>query len=302
MQTIRETLRERRLLVSDGAWGTMLMAAGLTPDICAELWNIDNPDAVRNVGAQYIAAGSDLITTNSFGGSRFKLDDYDQAGRVRELNRAAAKISREAAGSGHFVIGSIGPTGKMLLMEDVTEQELYEAFRTQAEALLEGGVNACCIETMSAIDEGTLAVRAAKDSGAETICTFTFNRLPDGSYRTMMGVSPEEMAAAVVNAGADIIGANCSLGPAAMVEIVAAMHAAAPHVPIIVHPNAGIPSFVEGETRYPETPESFAAQVPALVRAGASIIGGCCGTTPAHIRQIAAAAYAACGEAIAVPS
>ena len=302
MQTIREALSERRLLVSDGAWGTMLMAAGLRPDVCAESWNVENPDAVRNVGAQYIAAGSDLITTNSFGGSCFKLDDYDQADHVRELNRAAAHISREAAGTDHFVIGSMGPTGKMLLMEDVTEQELYDAFRAQADALLEGGVNACCIETMSAIDEGTLAVRAAKVSGAETICTFTFNHLPDGSYRTMMGVSPEEMAVAVVGAGADIIGANCSLGPAAMVEIVAAMHAAAPQVPIIVHPNAGIPAFVDGETRYLETPESFAAQVPALVRAGAAIIGGCCGTTPAHIRKIAAATNAARGEAGAVPS
>ncbi len=289
MHTLREALRVRKLLVSDGAWGTMLMAAGLKPDVCAEVWNIENPDAVRNVGAQYIAAGADLITTNSFGGSRFKLDDYDQQDRVRELNRAAARISREAAGTDHFVIGSMGPTGKMLLMEDVTEQELYDAFRAQAEALLEGGVNACCIETMSAIDEGTIAVRAAKDCGAEVICTFTFNKLPDGAYRTMMGVSPEEMATAVLDAGADIIGANCSLGPEAMVEIVATMRAAAPHVPIIVHPNAGIPTFVDGETRYPETPESFAARVPALVRAGASIIGGCCGTTPAHIRDIATA-------------
>lgn len=280
----------------------MLMAAGLKPEICAELWNVENPDAVRNVGARYIAAGSDLITTNSFGGSRFKLDDYDHADHVRELNRAAAHISREAAGANHFVIGSMGPTGKMLLMEDVTEQELYAAFRAQAEALLEGGVNACCIETMSAIDEGTLAVRAAKDCGAETICTFTFNCLPDGAYRTMMGVSPEEMAAAVVDAGADIIGANCSLGPEGMVEIVAAMHAAVPDVPIIVHPNAGIPSFVEGETRYPETPKSFAAQVPALVRAGASIIGGCCGTTPAHIREIAAVVSNSRGDTKAVPS
>ncbi|NUM52285.1 MAG: homocysteine S-methyltransferase family protein [Candidatus Hydrogenedentes bacterium] len=289
MQTIRDALREKKLLVSDGAWGTMLMAAGLPPNVCSELWNVENPDAVRNVGAQYIAAGSELITTNSFGGTSFKLGDYGQGARVREFNRAAASISREAAGNDHFVIGSMGPTGKFLLMGDVTERELYDAFRAQAEALAEGGANACCIETMSAIDEAVLAVKAAKENtDLEVICTFTFDRVVDGVHRTMMGVSPAEMAAAIVDAGADIIGSNCSQGPSTMVGIVEALHAAAPDTPIVVHPNAGIPAFVDDAAQYPETPESMAAYVPALVRAGASIIGGCCGTTPGHIREIAA--------------
>lgn len=290
MKTIKQALSEKKLLVSDGAWGTMLMAAGLPPNVCSELWNIENPDAVRNIGAQYIAAGADLITTNSFGGTVFKLNDYGQGARVRELNRAAAQLSREAAGADRFVIGSMGPTGKFLLMGDVTEDELYDAFRAQAEALAEGGANACCIETMSAIDEATLAVRAAKEhTDLEVICTFTFDRCVDGVHRTMMGVSPAEMAAAIVDAGADFIGSNCSQGPSTMVSVVEALHAAAPDTPIIVHPNAGIPTLVDNVAHYPETPESMAAYVPALVHAGASITGGCCGTNPDHIRNIAAA-------------
>lgn len=290
MQTIREALQTRKILVSDGAWGTMLMNAGMPPSVCPESWNIANPDAVRGVGAQYVAAGADLITTNSFGGSSFKLDAYGEGPRVREYNRAAAALSREAAGGERLVIASMGPTGKMLLMEDVTEQELYDAFRAQAEALAEGGANACCIETMSAIDEAALAVKAAKEStGLEVICTFTFERCVEGVHRTMMGVSPQEMAVAMIDAGADIVGTNCSQGPSTMVSIVEAIRGAAPDVPIIVHPNAGIPVHTGQGDAYPETPESMAAYVPALVGAGARIIGGCCGTTPQHIRRIAEA-------------
>jgi 5-methyltetrahydrofolate--homocysteine methyltransferase len=290
VQTIREALSERKLLVSDGAWGTMLMNAGLQSGECPELWNVENPDVVRGIGLQYVAAGADLITTNSFGGSSLKLARYGLGRRARELNRAAAMLSREAAGSDRFVVGSIGPTGIMLLIEEVTEQEVYEAFREQAVALEEGGANGCCIETLSALDEAVIAVRAAKENTRlEVICTFTFDREVDGEYRTMMGVSPEEMAIAMIEAGADIIGTNCGQGPAAMVSIVSAIHAAAPEATILVQPNAGNPIHTDGGDQYPETPESMAGFVPSLVRAGASIVGGCCGTTPEHIRQIAGA-------------
>lgn len=292
MRTIREALGEQKLLVSDGAWGTMLMAEGLPPGECPELWNADRPDAVRGIAKRYIAAGADLITTNSFGGTSFKLAGYRLDGRVRELNRAAAALSREAAGD-RFVIASMGPSGKMLMMEEVSETELYGAFREQAMALEEGGASACCVETMSAIDEAAIAVRAARENtGLEVICTFTFDRAVEGGFRTMMGVSPEEMAAAMAAAGADIIGTNCSQGPATMIPIVAAMHAAAPDLPILVQPNAGMPEYTESGTRFPEGPESFAGYVPALVEAGASIIGGCCGTSPRHIELVAAAVRA----------
>jgi 5-methyltetrahydrofolate--homocysteine methyltransferase len=178
----------------------------------------------------------------------------------------------------------------MVLMGDVTEQDLYEAFREQAIALEAGGAHACCVETMSAADEAIQAVRAVKENTAlEVICTFTFEREVDGAYYTMMGVTPSQAATAAIEAGADIIGTNCSQGPGPMVSIVGEMRAAAPTVPIIVHPNAGRPMHTEQGDIYPETPESMSARVHELVAAGATIVGGCCGTTPAHIRSIAMA-------------
>ncbi|MBI2422444.1 MAG: homocysteine S-methyltransferase family protein [Candidatus Hydrogenedentes bacterium] len=297
MRSICETLRDKRVLVSDGAWGTMLMEAGLAPGKCPESWNIERPEAVRQVAEHYIAAGADMVSTNSFGGTAIKLARHGLGGSVREINRTAAALSREAAGNDHFVIASIGPTGKMLQLEDVTEAELYDAFRDQALALEEGGANACCIETMSAIDEAAIAVRAVKENtGLEIICTFTFDRAIEGRYWTMMGVSPEAMATAMREAGAHIIGTNCSQGPATMIPIVAAMRRAAPGLPILVQPNAGMPIHTESGTRFPESPDSFAGYVPALLEAGASILGGCCGTTPEHIEKLAAAVRTARGS------
>ncbi|GMU92787.1 MAG: hypothetical protein AMXMBFR4_18450 [Candidatus Hydrogenedentota bacterium] len=290
MPSILAALKRKKLLVSDGAWGTMLMGAGLRPGECPELWSVERPEALLNIGRQYLDAGADLITTNSFGASRFNLARYGLGERAAELNAAAAAISRQAAGPDHCVIASVGPTGKMVLMGDVTEQDLYDAFCEQVVALEKGGADACCIETMSAIDEAIQAVRAAKDhTTLEVICTFTFEREMGGVYYTMMGVTPEQMATALVEAGADIIGTNCSQGPLPMVSIVREMRAAAPTVPILVHPNAGCPTHTDAGDIYPETPESMAACVHDLVSAGADIIGGCCGTTPAHIRAIARA-------------
>jgi len=290
MQSIREKLVERGVLVSDGAWGTMLMAQGLKAGECPELWNVEHPDAVRAIAAAYIAAGADIVTTNSFGGSRIKLAAYGLEDRMAELNRAAARLSREAAGDAVNVAASIGPTGKLLMMNDITEEELASAFREQAIALEEGGADACCVETFSAIDEAVLAVRAIKESTAlEVICSFTYQSGVGGTFRTMMGVSPAEMAAAVLEAGADILGTNCSQGSEAMIEVVKALREAAPGVPILVHPNAGMPILTDQGETYPESPAFMAGCVPAFREAGASIIGGCCGTSPEHIRAIRAA-------------
>ncbi|MBN1541973.1 homocysteine S-methyltransferase family protein [candidate division KSB1 bacterium] len=285
--SIVDAVKSGRVLISDGAWGTFLQAKGLQPGECPELWCVERPDDVLDIAKSYIDAGSDMIETNSFGGSRFKLDHYGLADRAAELNRAAAEISRRAAGPDRWVIASIGPTGKMLVMGDVTEQELYDAFKEQALALAEGGADAICVETMSALDEAALAVRAAREhTTCEVICTFTLERTVHGTYRSMMGVSPIEAAQTALDAGAHIIGTNCGNGLERMIDIVTEMKPVAGDTPILVHANAGLPQNIGGKDVFPDSPERMADLVPAIIRAGAQIIGGCCGTTPEHIRAM----------------
>ncbi|MDR3193722.1 MAG: homocysteine S-methyltransferase family protein, partial [Tannerella sp.] len=190
-------------------------------------------------------------------------------------------------GEDHYVIASIGPTGKLLLMGDVSEAELYECFREQAVALERGGADAVCIETMSDAAEAVVAIRAAREhTQLEIIATFTFEKTQQGEYRSMMGLTPVEAVRQALEAGADIVGANCGNGMERMVEIAAEMRAAFPASFLLIHANAGLPVHVDGEDIFPETPERMASLAPHLVSAGANIIGGCCGTTPAHIEAI----------------
>ena len=292
-RNLADVLRSGRLLVSDGAWGTLLKAKGLQAGECPDRWSLDHPREVRAIAEAYCAAGADLVETNSFGANALQLDHYGLAGRAAEISEAAARLSAgaaAAAGGERWVIASVGPTGRILMMGDVTEATLSAAFREQVAALARGGADAICIETMSDIQEALLALRAVKEQTACTaIVTFPFSRTRQGGYRTMMGVSPEAAATAMLAGGADIIGTNCGNGSEGMVEIVRAMRAVAGETPILVQANAGLPRQVNGTDVFPETPAEMAAQVPRLVAAGASAIGGCCGTTPAHIAAIRAA-------------
>lgn len=288
MNRIAEKIRDGKVLVSDGAWGTFLQQKGLGPGECPEIWNLNRAEDVLDIAKSYIEAGSDMIETNSFGGNYFKLSSYSLQGKVTEINRAAAQISRRAAGADHHVLGSIGPTGKLIMMGDVTYEELYEAFTVQAVALMNGGADALIVETMSDLEEAKAAVHACLDhTTCEVICTMTFEKSGEDSYHTMMGVTPAQMTEVITGAGAQIIGANCGNGIRDMIGIVKEIRSVNKTIPVLIHANAGMPVYKAGKTIFPESPEQMAEFITSLADAGANVIGGCCGTTPEHIRRIA---------------
>ena len=287
MKTIKDQLLSGKILVSDGAWGTFLQNNGLQPGECPESWNILKPDVVYRIGKSYIDAGSDMIETNSFGGNYFKLKMFGLEDNVYEYNKAAAQLSRKAAGEKN-VLGSVGPTGKLIMMGDVTEEELYDAFKNQVVALDEGGADCIVVETMTALEEAMAAIKAARENTTcEVICTMTFERGAGDEFNTMMGVTPADMVNMVIDAGADIIGANCGNGSEGMISIVNKIRAVNKDIPVLIHANAGMPVYKDGETFFPESPDDMALYVQRLINAGANIIGGCCGTTPEHIKKIA---------------
>jgi 5-methyltetrahydrofolate--homocysteine methyltransferase len=285
--SILDKLEKNQILLSDGAWGTFLQATGLKPGECPELWNVTRRREVLKIAESYVEAGSDIIETNSFGGNRFKLSNYGLAERAYELNKAAAEISRQAAGKERHVAGCVGPTGKILIMGDVNEDQLYEAFKEQSVALEEGGADIIIIETMTAIDEAVIATKAARENTkCIVICSMTFDGDTASGFNTMMGVSPSEMVVALKEAGAHVVGSNCGNGIENMIGIVKEIRSTDRKIPVIIQANAGVPEFIDGKTVFRESPDMMASFVPALIEAGVNIIGGCCGTTPAHISAI----------------
>jgi len=287
MRKISELLNTGKLLISDGAWGTFLFKKGLVTGSCPEEWNLTHYNDVFDIAKSYEIAGSDIISTNSFGSNIFKLFQYNLQDKLSEICRTAAEISRKAAGPDKIVMASLGPTGKFLIMGDVTSEELYNSFKQQAIAFEKGGADAVCIETFYALDEAELAIKAAKENTSlEVICTFTFDK-SGNEFKTLMGVSPQQMVESLIQFGADIIGANCGSGFIDMIEIVKKIREVSTKIPVIIQANAGLPVFENGELIYSETPEKIKAIIPKLIEAGTNIIGGCCGTTPEHIKVIA---------------
>lgn len=292
MAKLSELLTRKRILVSDGAWGTQLQARGLETGECAELWNVTHPDRVQAVAAAYVAAGSDLILTNTFQGSPIALERHGLAGRTAELNAAGARLSLEAAAdSGVLVAASIGPTGMLLApLGTLTPAELESSYDVQIRALAAAGVRLLCVETMTAIEEACAAVRAARTVGRElgleleVMATLTYERTPAG-FRTVMGVDIPRAVRELEETGAEVLGSNCGNGIEQMVPITAEYrrHTARP---LLIQANAGLPRLEGGRTVFPQSPEDMARRVPELIEAGANIIGGCCGTGPEHIRAI----------------
>ena len=271
-------------MVSDGATGTYLQSHGLEPGGCPEEFNRTHPEIVQGMARAYFAAGSEMVLTNSFGANRFMLGKYGHGEKVSELNRLAAEHARSQSPDGGFVVGSVGPTGEFLEpLGEVTEEEMLDAFVEQVTALEAGGADGVVIETMTAVEETRLAIRAAREhTGLAVLSTMVFDKGPRGFF-TMMGITPERSVKELLDAGADVVGTNCGNGVDLMVELARDLRGAT-DAPLLVHSNAGIPLMVHGEIVYPESPDYMAKRFNDLADLGINIIGGCCGTGPEHIR------------------
>ena len=289
---VLERIRAGQTLVFDGGYGTMLFAAGLANGACPELWNDTRADVVAGIHKGYFDAGSDIVETNTFGGTRLKLNEYAIGDRTRELNVMGAQLARRVAPAGGYVAGSIGPTSRLpidyALDEGVTDDEYEATFREQAEALAEGGVDLFAVETMMFPQEATAAVRACKAVAGLPVMATMFFQYEEGNDRdrTMWGESPAEVAKSLLAAGADVVGMNCGRGPDRAIVIIREMRAVT-EAPLIAYPNAGLPITTGDAVTYELGPEPMAREYPALLDAGCNIVGACCGSNPEHIRLIA---------------
>ena len=284
VEQLRRRLSEG-VLVADGAMGTFLSLGGHEPGKSLDLLNVENPDLVRAVHRGYVEAGSELILTNTFQGSRPSLERHNLADRTAELNAAGAAVAREVAGAEVFVGGDIGPTGKVLEpYGDYPTESARAAFAEQAQTLADAGVDCLVLETFSSLDELRVALEAVAEIGLPTFASMSF----DPSGRTAFGVTPEQAAEQLQAAGAAAVGANCgTISLEEMVGIIGKFRQTT-SLPLIVQPNAGKPQQTAAGTIYPEEPEAMAEIAERLRDLGATIIGGCCGSTPDHIRAIAA--------------
>lgn len=287
MDNILNALAAGQVIVCDGAMGTQLQARGLTAGAMPELWNAEHPEVLTAIHNDYLQAGARIVTSNTFGGNRARLAGAGLADRLAELNRKGVELARAAAGERAWVAGDVGPTGQLL--EPYGELAVADAeaiYREQVTVLAEAGADFLLVETMNDIEEALCAVRMARAHTALPVfCTFAFN----AKGRTMMGLRPGDAAQRAAEAGADAVGANCGEGPDAVLAALTGMREAV-NLPLIAQSNAGIPQVgAEEATVWDTTPEQLADHARAFVEAGARVVGGCCGTGPAHIAAIAAA-------------
>lgn len=280
-----QLLESNTFVIGDGAMGTMMQEAGLTGGAAPELWNVERPDVVTAIYRSYVEAGSQIIETNTFGGTSYRLKMHHLQERVFELNQAGAALARAVAGDDVLVAGSVGPTGELFEpMGALTHEAAVAAFAEQAQGLVAGGVDLFVIETMSDLQEVTAAVAGIRQvSDLPIAATMTF----DTNYHTMMGVSPARAIKSLAAAGVKIIGANCGNGPDEIRRVVGEMAAARPEgIYLMAQSNAGLPKYHEGEIKYDGTPEVMAEYALDMAAMGVDLIGACCGSTPAHIQAM----------------
>jgi 5-methyltetrahydrofolate--homocysteine methyltransferase len=284
------------LVITDGGWGTEFQKRGLPLGEPADLWNLARPGDVEAVARSYVGAGSRVILTNTFRASPVALATCGAAAKTAEINRRGVELSQAAAGesSGVLVFASMGPTGKNLTTGEIDAQTVTDAFTVQAEALAAAGADALLCESFGDLEEARLAVRAARVTGLPVVVSFAFFR-GKNKDRTMRGTSPEAVGRAMAEEGVDAVGANCGAGPEVFTPICRRLKDASA-LPVWIKPNAGLPSLEAGRAIYAMTPEAFASCLPALVEAGASFLGGCCGTSPGFIKALVRAASSQVGR------
>ncbi len=275
-----------RILVADGAMGTMLHTKGVTIGSSFDEVNLSSPNVVEEIHSAYVDAGVDIIETNTFGANRIKLESYGLSTKVREINLAGAVLARRCARDRAFVAGAVGPIGRLMKpFGPMDFTEVFDVFREQISALCEGGVDMLIIETMQDIREAKAAILAAKTiTEIPIVCQMSFSQ----EGRTMMGTGSDVSAVALAALGVTLVGANCSTGPADMIEVIENMSGVT-NIGLSAQPNAGLPSLHDGRLIYLSTPEYMADYARRFVESGAVLVGGCCGTTPDHIRAIASA-------------
>ena len=286
--SLLEALHER-VLLADGAMGTEIQYAGLESGGCGEAWNLDHPERVLAIQRRYVEAGSDILLSHTFGACRIMLDRHGEGARTADINRASVAIAREALGGRGYVLGDIGPFGG--LMEpygEIPRVAVERAFREQARALVEGGADGIIIETQTAFEEVEIAIAAAREAGAPVvIASFAFDRMLDeDDVRTMMGIGPEQAAEFMARHGCDVAGLNCGTGVDMWFAAdITRRYRATCGLPVMAQPNAGAPVLEDMKVLYKQTPKEMGEGLEGLLAAGPRIVGGCCGSTPAHIRR-----------------